>query len=129
MSHKTDARKEREQAERANKLDDKTVAARIHGEAVRTLENIASRTERPQQMWWLSFADDDGFRGAVIVHAEDFLTALMECNLRGINPHGECKGRPVPAGAEIAEKWKYRILSRADCAAFDAEMMRAERGG
>lgn len=103
-------------------LSKEVVAARMNGERTRVLENIAARTERPEQMWWLSFVGDGGFRGAVIVHAEDFVTAVMECNIREINPHGECQGMPVPLGNDIPEKWKYRILSRKECAEFDKEM-------
>ena len=114
---------------RQMKLDDKVVAARIKGEQARTLANIAARTEPPAGAYWLSFADDDGFRGAVIVHAEDFTTALMECNLRNINPHGEVQGMPIPPeiAAAIPDKWKNRVLRRNECAEFDKEMARGKR--
>lgn len=108
------------------RLPEEVVKARIKGEQTRALENIAARTERPEQMWWLSFADENGFRGAVIVHAEDFITAVMECNIRSINPHGECRGMPVPLTKTIPEKWKYRILSREECSEFDKEMTAAK---
>ncbi len=104
-------------------LNEKTIAARIKGETARTLGNIAARTELPTKMFWLSFADDNGFRGAVIVHANDFLEAVMEANLHSINPHGECQGVEIPVGHVIPDKWKYRLLDRAECERFDAEMM------
>jgi hypothetical protein len=106
--------------------DEATIKAKIDSERQRTLENIALRTERPGMAYWLSFAAEDGFRGAVIVHAEDFITAVMECNLRDINPHGECQGMEIPAeyAAMIPEEWKYRVLSRSDCADFDKEMFK-----
>jgi hypothetical protein len=102
----------------------RTLKARLHKERDRTLEQIATRTETPKRAFWLSFAGDGGFRGAVIVHAEDFTTAVMECNLRGINPHGECQGMEIPteATAQIPDKWKNRILSREECKQFDEEM-------
>lgn len=104
--------------------DKETVAAMIKGERARTIANISARTERPGCAWWLSFADDEGFRGALIIHANDFREAVMEANLRGLNPHGECKGLEVPAAmaALIPEEWKYRLLSRNDCEQFDKEM-------
>lgn len=107
-------------------MRERTLKARIRKFQKQSLENIASRTARPGQAFWLSFADSAGFRGAVIVHAEDFLTAITECNLRGINPHGECQGVPISAedARLIPEKWKYRILSRADCEQFDREMLK-----
>lgn len=96
----------------------------MRGEAVRVMQNIASQTERPQSAWWLSFAAEDGFRGAVVVHAHDFMEALAQCNLRGINPHGECQGFQLPADAAalMDEKWKNRVLTRRECEQCDEEM-------
>ena len=110
---------------------DAEVQQRMQAETERTLDVIFSRKEVPATAFWLSFAGEDGFHGAVIVHAEDFLTALTECNLRGINPHGECQGVLIPAEAAalISDQWKNRILSREDCGKFDTEMcsLAAER--
>ena len=50
--------------------------------------------------WWLSFADGDGFRGAVVVEAADFPTAVERSHAVGCNPGGECKGWPLPAEAD-----------------------------
>jgi hypothetical protein len=63
-----------------NRGDDSPIKERIRKEQERTLAMIAGRDERPATAFWLSFAGDDGFHGAVIVHAEDFVTAVMECN-------------------------------------------------
>lgn len=110
-------------------MRERTLKARIDKEVERTTTQILSRGDSPKGAFWLSFADDDGFRGAVIVHAEDFMTAVMECNLRGINPHGECQGMEVPpeAAAKIPDKWKNRILTREECAEFDKEMSGASQ--
>lgn len=118
------SRGRRAKGEAVKQLDEKTVAARIRGEQERTIANVAAETKRPDTAFWLSFADASGFRGAVIVHANDFVEALMRCNLLDINPHGECQGMPIPAegAAMIPEKWKYRILTREECAKFDEEM-------
>ena len=103
-------------------MRERTLKARIDREINRCIDAELSRTERPAKMWWLSFADDTGFKGAVIVHANDFVEALFQANLHQCNPHGECQGMPVPEGREIPEKWKYRILTRAECEQFDREM-------
>ena len=110
------------------KLSDKVVRARIRGEQRRVLANIAAQPERPATAYWLSFADDDGFRGAVIIHATEFIEAVMQATLHNINPHGECQGLEIPAAAAatIPEHWKYRLLSRAECEAFDKEMEKGE---
>lgn len=107
------------------RVPDAVVAARIAGERARVLANIAAqRGERPATAFWLSFADDDGFRGALIVHATEFIEAVMQTNLRGVNPGGECVGVKISAedAAQIPERWKMRRLSREDCARFDAEL-------
>ena len=106
-------------------MRERTLKARTDHFRKHAIDTIANRTSTPATGWWLSFVGkDDGFRGAVIVQAEDFTTALMECNLRGINPHGEVQGAKIPAeiAALIPDHWKNRILSREECAQFDAEM-------
>jgi hypothetical protein len=74
--------------------------------------------------WWLSFAGEEGFRGACIVEAPSFLLAHMVANFAGANPGGEMRGHEIdPVSARlIPEKWKNRLLSRQDIDAFDAEM-------
>lgn len=39
--------------------------------------------------WWLSFADDDGFRGAVCLYAPTPMLAHLQACARGLNPGGE----------------------------------------
>jgi hypothetical protein len=44
----------------------------------------------PTDPWWyLSFAGEEGFRGACIVQAQDALAAVAVSHHLGINPHGE----------------------------------------
>lgn len=105
-------------------MRERTLKARIQKVQRECCEIIAKREKRPATAFWLSFADETGFKGAVIVHAENFMTALMEANVRGINPHGECRGLEIPEEKtqHIPESWKNRILSRKDCEDFDAAM-------
>jgi len=42
--------------------------------------------------WWLSYADQGGWRGAVIVHAETFLDACAQARTLGISPGGQVRG-------------------------------------
>lgn len=104
-------------------MDRTAINERVEQEKNRVLGKIATRTNRPKKMFWLSFAGEEGFRGACIVHAEEFTEAVMEATLHDCNPHGEVQGMEVPAGHEIPEKWKYRVLSRQKCADFDKEMI------
>jgi hypothetical protein len=43
-------------------------------------------------LWWLSFADEDGFRGVAIVQARRVIGAVEEALRRNINPGGDVQG-------------------------------------
>lgn len=48
-------------------------------------------------MLLLDFADDDGWRGCVLVEGtNDIVEAVTECHRRGCNPGGEVMGFEVP---------------------------------
>jgi hypothetical protein len=100
-------------------MGDNETQARIKGERQRVLENIATQTEAQGQQWWLSFADDQGLRGVVIAHGNEFLEALMQVNLHGCNPHGEVQGMPVPDFVVIPPEWTYRVLGRQEARELD----------
>jgi hypothetical protein len=104
-------------------LDKKTVEAEIRGERARAMANIASRTKRPETAFWISFAED-GFRGAIIIHSEDFSTAIVESHAMGINPGGQVMAIPIDpvVSSLIPERWKNRLLSKAECVEFDKEL-------
>ncbi len=68
--------------------------------------------------WWLSFADGDGFLGAALVAARDFVDAVDVAHRLGINPGGEVLGSEMPSMPVDAE-WTNRLLSLADVRAID----------
>lgn len=57
---------------------------------------LAEEAQQTQAWWWLSFADEDGFRGVVIVRACGLLHAVRTANKLEINPGGEVLGYPLP---------------------------------
>lgn len=67
--------------------------------------------------WYLSFAED-GFKGACIVEAEDFLAAVEEAHRRKINPGGQVFGQPVPEDAVYDPSYRNRLLTREDLQAM-----------
>ncbi len=82
-------------------------------------------------LWWLSFCDADRpvgsqFLGACMVRAEGIVLACAEAHRLGINPGGEVQGFEALAerAAMVPERWVGRLLTRAECEAFDAEMER-----
>jgi len=70
--------------------------------------------------FYCSFADEERFRGAVLVIAPDVVTAAMVATVLGINPGGEVLGMPCPQ--DPPERWRNRLLTLDDLVAFDAEM-------
>lgn len=47
-------------------------------------------------LWYISFADEDGFRGATVVEAFSSQAALAVASERGLNPGGQAGILPVP---------------------------------
>jgi len=85
-------------------------------------------------LWWISFADGTRpagtqFLGACIVEAPTpevataFPIACLQAHFLGCNPGGEAQGMPLGPGAKerIAPRWLNRLLTRAECEAFDRE--------
>jgi hypothetical protein len=61
----------------------------------RVLSVFAEEINEPHGWWYLSFAGNEGFRGACIVEARGVLSAVARCHQLGINPHGEVLGIPI----------------------------------
>ena len=61
-------------------------------------------------LWWLSYADEKGFRGVVITRAGGFLLATAQANLLGVSPGGQVQGFELPPEAE--EEIKITDLDR-----------------
>jgi hypothetical protein len=72
---------------------------------------------KAESWFWLSFADDGGFRGAAQVQANSFLAAVLEANRLGINPGGECCGLEITAEmVEASGMPVNKLLSEAEIA-------------
>lgn len=69
---------------------------------------------RPPRWFYLSFADDDGFRGAAIVEAPGEAHAIQLTHTLGINPGGQVAMFAVPDGAPVPDAAKNRLLSKRD---------------
>ena len=48
------------------------------------------------RLWWLSFADTDGFRGVCLIEAATMRDAVRVAHLLGCNPGGEVVGQEIP---------------------------------
>jgi len=67
------------------------------------------------QTWWLSFMDDDVFRGVVIVQAGNVRQAEDRVRDLGIRPDGECFGMNV-SHINVGPQHLNRVLSKEECA-------------
>lgn len=75
------------------------------------LNEIASN---PLGWFYCSFADDDGFRGAVVVEAHGLATACQRCYELGCNPGGQLFAVPINPGNEPPVEFRNRLLSKDD---------------
>ena len=69
--------------------------------------------------FYLSFADDNGFRGACVVNASDLLTAVARANQLNISPGGEVIGLPWPSDVPCLPM--DRLMTREEIEAFEGE--------
>lgn len=78
----------------------------------------------PMRLWWLSFAAEDGFRGACQVWAPSYMLAIREAHRLGCNPGGEVKGMDLDPTAVrfVDEKYIGVLMNEHDCEIFDALM-------
>jgi len=65
--------------------------------------------------WYLSYASQTAFLGAVILEAYGFVDAVMQSTFLGLSPGGQVMGWALPPEAKLpAEEQRNRLLSRAD---------------
>jgi len=75
----------------------------------------AHNVQPDTQWWWLSFAEDDGFRGVAIVQGQDMAAAIARAHLLKINPGGQVAGWPIPEeflDQHVPGEFRNRLLSR-----------------
>ena len=70
-------------------------------------------------LYYLSFADQTGFLGAVVLEAFGFTDAISQAIKKGINPGGECLGEPWPEDvAKPAPEKRNRLLTKEEALAL-----------
>jgi hypothetical protein len=68
---------------------------------------------KQKPLWWLSYADNGGFRGLVVTRAESFLSACMTAHRLRISPGGQVQGIRIDQDDEwrIPESYRNRLLT------------------
>ncbi len=69
--------------------------------------------------YWLSYADEEGFNGVVIVEGADFLSAVNNCINKGLRPEkgGQVTGCVIDPEMFPTE-YKNRLLSQEEVENF-----------
>lgn len=75
-------------------------------------KRLREESSNPLGWWYLSYADEVGFRGGVIIDAPGFASAAMLVNVLGVSPGGEVRGVPIPTGKVPAPHYRYRLLTK-----------------
>lgn len=99
-----------------NARDEEAIQRRIDG-------LLRFEETEPERLWYFSFADENGFRGAVITKTRGITSGLMKINRMGINPHGEVLANALPEGTPILDELLDRVLSKADLKAAFGEIV------
>lgn len=70
---------------------------------------------QPEAWWWLSFADENGFKGGIFTRARGIISAVTKTHTLGISPGGEVKAIQMPDSCDIQfEQFSDRLLSKED---------------
>lgn len=69
--------------------------------------------EQPEKVWlYCSFADEEEFKGGIIVKAHGVIDASLMTHRLGINPGGQMAVRDIPDESVPDKKWQNRLLSK-----------------
>jgi hypothetical protein len=88
----------------------------------RVAEVFEEERTQPLQWFYLSFAGEEGFRGAAIVEARGIAGAVSRCNVLQINPHGEVMGIPIGDAAAVPPGARDRLLLREELQSIFSDM-------
>lgn len=75
---------------------------------------LAEEASQPLGWWYLSYADEEKFRGGVIIAAHGFTGAAYMANILKFSPGGQVTGLPIPPEELPAQKYRNRLLTLAE---------------
>jgi hypothetical protein len=99
--------------------DNEEVTPEVLDEAARLRRMISEemvQSKLVQSWFYISFADDDGFRGGCYIQAFGPASAMLRANVEKISPGGEARVFPIPREAErmIPADARNRLLTKAE---------------
>ena len=78
---------------------------------------------KPRGLWYLSYADDDCFRGGAYIEAHGPASAALRANIEKISPGGEVMiFGPVPADKIPERKFWNRLLTKTELQQADPDV-------
>ena len=78
--------------------------------------------------FWMSGTDENGFRGACIVEANDFISAVISANLHECNPGGQLYAVEIKPGAMvIPNEARNVLLTKEDCERMFGPLVNTEQ--
>lgn len=93
-------------------------------EAIKTQPH--SEDTREGRWLWLSFADDTGFLGVLIIKADDIIDACRKAHAQKLNPGGEVMGIVFPPLTpemyECLKPYTGRLLTMAEAKEVDDKL-------
>jgi hypothetical protein len=91
----------------------------------RIRELHAQEMQEPTRWWYLSFAGDDGWKGACIVPGKGVITATLMSKRLKANPGGEVLVIPVPEdlAESIPAEAVGRLLTREEVQRYCGELV------
>lgn len=89
---------------------------RLNSEEIQARMKAALDKEagRPLRWWYLSYVGEEGWRGAVVVEAPGFASAVLYANLLHVSPGGEVRGLLVPDDKPPGPEFVRRLLDKKD---------------
>lgn len=87
----------------------------------RIADLLAAEQSQPLEWLWLSFSDEDGWRGGCYVEARGMIGAIRWTHRMGITPGGQVKAVAVPEGGLPGPEWRNRLLKQADLDVIDGK--------
>jgi hypothetical protein len=79
---------------------------------------LLQESKDPFAWWYLSYADEEHFRGGVIIEARGFASAVVMAGQLGYSPGGQVTGLKIPASELPPPQYRSRCLTKEELNEF-----------
>lgn len=90
------------------------------------VQRLKDESRKPENWYWMSFADESRFLGAIIIRARGPITANQLAWARNINPGGEALMLRLDSNLDVPDEWTNRLLNAEEANAI-ATTIKASR--